>query len=884
MEIRSINAMRGPNYWSVNRDKLIVMVLDLEDLEQKPTDKIPGFLERLEKMFPTMFSHRCSEGVEGGFFSRVKDGTWMGHVIEHIALETQTLAGMDTGFGRTRTYGEEGVYFVVFSYLEEKVGRYAAKSAVRIAEALISGEDYNLEEDIQEMREIRESERLGPSTGSIVEEAQSRGIPWIRLNKYSLVQLGYGSNQKRIQATISSQTSSIAVELACDKEDTKHLLEQAEVPVPKGDIIRSERGLEDAIERIGYPVVIKPINGNHGRGITCDIENWEDAVVAFNAAKEVSRSVIVERLIKGDDYRLLVIDHRLVAAACRTAAHVVGDGKSTVQQLIDKTNEDPRRGYGHENVLTNISVNDMTQNILEDKGYTVDTVLADKEFLKLKDTGNLSTGGTAEDVTDMVHPFNVFMAERISRIIGLDICGIDIMTTHIDRPLTETGGAVLEVNAAPGFRMHLAPSSGLARNVASHVIDMLYPPGLDSRIPIVAVTGTNGKTTTTRLISHIMQMKGYKVGYTTSDGVYIQNRLLMTGDCTGPASAEFVLKDPTVNFAVLECARGGLLRAGLGFHRCDIGIVTNVAADHLGLKGIHTIEQLAKVKGVIPEVVLPTGHAILNADDDLVYDMRSNVKGEVALFSMDENNPRIARHAKRGGLSAIFENGYITVMKGEWKIRITKAVNVPLTMGGRAGFMIQNVLPAALTAYIRQFSIEDIKVALESFMPSPSQTPGRLNLFEFQNFSILLDYAHNPAGLRALGQLVAKMEGSPKVGIIAGVGDRRDEDTIELGSVAAEMFDEIIIRQDRNLRGKSEDDLIALMQSGIDKVDPSKPRRIIPSEAEAIKYAVDNAVKGSLIVLSSDVVPDALNLVMKLKEEEANKLYGFSNEEVPNLT
>jgi cyanophycin synthetase len=805
-------------------------------------------------------------------------------VIEHIALETQTLAGMDTGFGRTRTYGEEGVYFVVFSYLEEKVGRYAAKSAVRIAEALISGEDYNLEEDIQEMREIRESERLGPSTGSIVEEAQSRGIPWIRLNKYSLVQLGYGSNQKRIQATISSQTSSIAVELACDKEDTKHLLEQAEVPVPKGDIIRSERGLEDAIERIGYPVVIKPINGNHGRGITCDIENWEDAVVAFNAAKEVSRSVIVERLIKGDDYRLLVIDHRLVAAACRTAAHVVGDGKSTVQQLIDKTNEDPRRGYGHENVLTNISVNDMTQNILEDKGYTVDTVLADKEFLKLKDTGNLSTGGTAEDVTDMVHPFNVFMAERISRIIGLDICGIDIMTTHIDRPLTETGGAVLEVNAAPGFRMHLAPSSGLARNVASHVIDMLYPPGLDSRIPIVAVTGTNGKTTTTRLISHIMQMKGYKVGYTTSDGVYIQNRLLMTGDCTGPASAEFVLKDPTVNFAVLECARGGLLRAGLGFHRCDIGIVTNVAADHLGLKGIHTIEQLAKVKGVIPEVVLPTGHAILNADDDLVYDMRSNVKGEVALFSMDENNPRIARHAKRGGLSAIFENGYITVMKGEWKIRITKAVNVPLTMGGRAGFMIQNVLPAALTAYIRQFSIEDIKVALESFMPSPSQTPGRLNLFEFQNFSILLDYAHNPAGLRALGQLVAKMEGSPKVGIIAGVGDRRDEDTIELGSVAAEMFDEIIIRQDRNLRGKSEDDLIALMQSGIDKVDPSKPRRIIPSEAEAIKYAVDNAVKGSLIVLSSDVVPDALNLVMKLKEEEANKLYGFSNEEVPNLT
>jgi cyanophycin synthetase len=430
--------------------------------------------------------------------------------------------------------------------------------------------------------------------------------------------------------------------------------------------------------------------------------------------------------------------------------------------------------------------------------------------------------------------------------------------------------------------MHLAPSSGLPRNVAAHVIDMLFPPGTDSRIPIVAVSGTNGKTTTTRLIAHIMRMRGYKVGYTTTDGVYIQNRLLMTGDCTGPASAEFVLKDPTVNFAVLECARGGLLRAGLGFNRCDIGIITNVASDHLGLKGIHTIEQLAKVKGVIPEVVTPAGHAILNADDDLVYDMRHSVKGNVALFSMDENNERIKRHAKNGGLSAIYENGFITVMKGEWKIRITKAVNVPLTMGGKAAFMIQNVLPAALTAYIREFSIEDIKVALESFMPSASQTPGRLNLFEFKNFTILLDYAHNAAGLRALGQLVAKMDGSPKIGIIAGVGDRRDQDTIELGAIAAEIFDEIIIRHDRNLRGKTENELIGLLETGINSVDPAKPRKVIPSEAEAIKYAIDNAKKGSLIVLSSDVVPDALNLVMKLKEEEAGELYKFSKDDIPN--
>jgi cyanophycin synthetase len=875
--------MRGPNYWSVNRDKLIVMVLDLEELEQKPTNKISGFQERLEGMFPSMYEHRCSVGTPGGFFERVQEGTWMGHVIEHIALEIQTLAGMDTGFGRTRTYGEDGVYFVVFSYTEEKVGRYAAQAAVRIAEALITGDDYDLESDIQEMREIRERERLGPSTGSIIEEAQSRGIPWIRLNRYSLCQLGYGANQKRIQATVTSQTSSIGVELACDKEDTKYLLEQAEVPVPKGDIIRTEAGLKEVIERIGYPIVVKPINGNHGRGITTDIRNWEDACEALSAAKEVSRSVIVEQFITGDDYRLLVIDHKLVAAAKRTAAHVIGDGKSTVQELIDKTNADPRRGYGHEKVLTLIKVDDMTKGLLDAAGYSLETVLKKDEYLKLKDTANLSTGGTAEDVTDIVHPFNVFMAQRISRVIGLDICGIDIMADCIDQPINETGGVILEVNAGPGFRMHLAPSEGLGRNVAAPVIDMLYPPGSDSRIPIIAVTGTNGKTTTTRLIAHMARLKGRKVGYTTSDGVYIQNRLLMQGDCTGPASAEFVLKDPTVDFAVLECARGGLLRAGLGFKRCDVGIVTNVAADHLGLKGIHTIEQLAKVKGVIPEVVLPDGYAILNADDDLVYEMRSNLKCNVALFSMDENNKRIAAHAKRGGISAIYENGYITLMKGDWKIRVTKAANVPLTMGGRASFMIQNVLPAVITAYTRGFAIEDIKVALESFIPSPSQTPGRLNLFNFKNFQIMLDYAHNPAGFRALANLVEKMDGAPKVGIIAGIGDRRREDNMEMGSIAARMFDEIIIRQDRNLRGKTEQELIKMLEAGIDEVDPNKPRTIIPSEAEAITYAIQNAKKGSLIVVSSDVVPDALNLVMKFKEEEAEELYGFSKEDIPNL-
>ncbi len=873
MEIREIRAMRGPNYWSVNRHKLIVMVLDIEELEQRPTNKIRGFLGRLKTMFPTMQTHRCSVGEAGGFFLRVKEGTWMGHVIEHIALEIQTLAGMDCGFGRTRGYGEEGVYNVVFNYMEERVGRYAAKASVQIAEALISGTEYDMEKDIQEMRELRESDRLGPSTGSIIEEAERRGIPWIRLNKYSLCQLGYGVNHKKVQATVASTTSNIGVEIACDKEDTKYLLEEAEVPVPKGEIIRTERGLKEAVAYVGYPLVVKPISGNHGRGITTNVLNWEDALVAFQAAKEVSRSVIIEKYIVGDDYRLLVINYKLVAASKRTPAHVVGNGKSTIQELIDKVNQDPKRGYGHEKVLTMIDVNDLTKSILKENKKTLKSVLKKGEIFNLKDTANLSTGGTAEDVTDIVHPYNIFMAERIAKIIDLDICGIDIMTTDIGVPLPDSGGAVLEVNAGPGFRMHLAPAEGLPRNVAGHVVDMLYPPGVNSKIPIVAVAGTNGKTTTTRLIAHIARMKGYRVGYTTTDGVYIQNRLMMTGDCTGPASAEFVLRDPTVDFAVLESARGGLLRAGLGFKNCDIGIVTNVAADHLGLKGIHTIEQLARVKGVIPETVFPDGYAILNADDDLVYEMRKGVKSNIAYFSLDEDNKRIRRHAKSGGLTAVHENGYITICKGEWKMRVTKAINVPLTFEGKATFMIQNVLPAVLTAYIRGFSIEDIKVAIESFIPSPAQTPGRLNMFRFKNFNVLLDYAHNPAGLRALHQMIDKMEGKPKVGMIAGIGDRRPEDNHEIGQVAAEAFDEIIIRQDKNLRGKTEKELIDMIHKGIKSVDPNKPVTIIPSEHEAITHAITTAKKGSLLIFCSDVIPDALNLVMKFKEEEGKELY-----------
>lgn len=880
MKILEIRPMRGPNYWSIRRHKLVVMKLDLQELEQSPTDKINGFSERLERMFPSMIEHRCSEDHAGGFFKRVREGTWMGHVIEHIALELQTLAGMDTGFGRTRSTGEHGIYNVVFSYMEEKAGVYAARAAVRIAQALVDGKDYNLDEDIQKLREIREDERLGPSTGSIVEEAAARGIPWIRLNRHSLVQLGYGINQRRIQATVASTTSSIAVEIACDKEDTKTLLEAQSIPVPKGKIIYDEDDLKEAIEEIGFPLVTKPINGNHGRGATINITSMEQAKEALAAAKRISKAVIIEKYITGYDHRILVVNYKFIAAAQRRPAAVTGDGKHTIRELIDIVNSDPRRGYGHEKVLTAIKVDDMTHRILEEKKLTLESVLPKGEELFLKRTANLSTGGTATDVTDIVHPYNVFMCERIARIVGLDICGIDIMTPDISEPLTDAGGAVLEVNAAPGFRMHISPAEGLPRNVAEPVVDMLYPPGITSRIPIVAVTGTNGKTTTTRLIAHIAKTCGFKTGFTTTDGIYIQNQMLQRGDCTGPQSAEFVLKDPTVDFAVLETARGGILRAGLGFHSCDIGIVTNVAADHLGLKGINTIEEMARVKAVVVEAVAPEGYAILNADDELVAAMHKNVNCRVAYFSLDEKNPIIRKHCEEGGLAAIAENGYVTICKGNWKLRVDKIVNIPLTFSGKAIFMIQNILPAVLAAFIRNFKIEDIRLALETFIPSPVQTPGRMNIFNFRKFTVMVDYAHNPAGFQAIARFIEKVEAKPKVGIIAGVGDRRDEDIVALGSLAASMFDEIIIRQDRNLRGRTEKEIIDFMLQGIHQSDAKKTVKVIPQEKEAIDYALKNAKKGSFIVICSDVVPDALSQVMKHKEEEDR--FEILAEDIPN--
>lgn len=868
MKIEKIQVLRGPNIWSISRKKLIQMRLNLEELEHSPTNTIEGFYERLKQLLPSMYNHRCSPGVPGGFFQRVEQGTWMGHVIEHIALEIQTLAGMNTGFGRTRETKTPGTYNVVFNYLEEKVGVYAAEAAVHIAEALIAGTEYPLEKDIQKMREIRENTRLGPSTGSIVEEAISRDIPWIRLNNQSLVQLGYGKNQVRIRATMTEKTSSIAVDLAGNKEETKRILQEQAIPVAKGMTITSAAEVKEAIRQVGFPLVFKPLDGNHGRGATINVKTEEEAVSAFEHAAKISRRVIVERFITGFDFRVLVIDNQMVAAALRVPAHVKGNGELTIQQLIDLENTDPRRGYGHENVLTHISVDRDTMDLLNKLNYTLETVPAKDEIVYLKSTANLSTGGTSIDVTDQVHPQNVFFCERISRVIGLDICGIDIMAPNLTEPLNENGGVVLEVNAAPGFRMHIAPSEGLPRNVAGHVVDMLYPYGKSARIPIIATTGTNGKTTTTRLIAHIVKNNGYRVGFTTSDGIYVQNTMLVKGDTTGPVSTEFILKDPTVEFAVLETARGGILRSGLGFGHCDIGVITNIQEDHLGLADIHTLEDLTRVKSVVIDSVKKNGWGVLNADNEYCVQIGKKASCFIAYFSRNEDNPVIKAHCQKGGIACVYENGYITIKKGDWKIRVQRASQIPITFGGTVPFMIENVLAATLAAYLWGFKAEDIKNSLQTFIPSASQTPGRMNIFNFKEFRFMVDFAHNPDGYNGIKEFLSHIDSPQKVGLISGTGDRRDDDIRELGRIAATMFDYILLRQENHLRGRTKENMVNLMAEGIREVNPDFPFEVLAKETDPIARAISLAKPGAFIVTLSDAVDNAVEIVQNFQEQE----------------
>jgi cyanophycin synthetase len=872
MRILKTQTLRGPNYWSIRHQKLVIVRLDLEDLAERPSNEIPGFYEGLTEALPSLIEHFCSPGCRGGFLSRVREGTMMGHILEHVALELQTLAGMPVGFGRTRETANPGVYQVVVEYLDEQAGRYATRAAFRLCQSIVETGRYpaeELEQDLRDLQDLGAQAALGPSTESIVKEAESRDIPWMQLGSRAMIQLGHGAYQKRVQATLSNFTGILGVELASDKEGTKKILRDAGVPVPRGAVIYYLDELEQAIADVGgYPIVIKPLDGNHGRGITINIDSWELAEEAYDAAKEVSKAVIVERYYSGRDHRVLVINHKVVAVAERVPAHVIGDGKSTISELVDETNRDPRRGEGHDNILTRIEIDRTTWQLLDRQGYDLDTVLPAGEICYLRATANLSTGGIAVDRTDDIHPENIWLAQRVSKIIGLDIAGIDIVTSDISRPLRETDGVIVEVNAAPGFRMHVCPSEGIPRNVAEPVINMLFPPGMPTRVPIISITGTNGKTTTTRLIAHIFKQTQQVVGYTTTDGIYIQDYLVEKGDTTGPQSAQVILQDPTVEVAVLETARGGILRSGLGFSECDIGVVLNVAADHLGIGDIETVEDLAHLKSVVVETARPNGYAVLNADDPLVAAMAQRVKAQVAYFSMNPDNELVRSHTQRGGLAAVYENGYLSILKGDWTLRIEQAVHVPLTMGGRAPFMIANALAASLAAFAQGVSIENIRAALMTFQASVDQTPGRMNLFDLGEFHALIDYAHNPASYEALGSFVRNWPGEC-IGVVGGPGDRRDEDFVTLGKLAADIFDRIIVKEDDDTRGRPRGDAAALIVQGIQEVGGDlgeipargRPYEVILNETEAINTALDSAPPGGLVVILPETVSRAISLI-----------------------
>jgi len=844
------------------------MRLDLEELSEKPSNEIPGFYEGLVKALPTLEEHFCSRGHRGGFLERLKEGTYMGHIIEHVALELQELAGMPVGFGRTRETSNPGVYNVVLEYVYEEAGRYAGRAAVRMCKSIAETGFYSaaeLEQDLSDLRDLCANSALGPSTETIITEAEARKIPWMLLPARAMLQLGYGTHQKRFQATLTDKSSILGVELACDKEGTKTMLKEAGVPVPRGTVIRYIDELEEAIEEVGgYPIVVKPLDGNHGRGITINVNSSEEAKEAYDLASAASktRTVIVERYYKGSDHRVLVIDGKVVAVAERVPAHVVGDGRKTIEELIEETNRDPRRGEGHDNVLTKITVDKGALDLLKKQGYELDTVLRNKEVAYLKATANLSTGGVAIDRTEEMHPENLWIAERVAKIIGLDIAGIDIVTPDITKPLREVDGVIVEVNAAPGLRMHFAPSSGLPRNVAASILDMLFPPDTPSKIPILAITGTNGKTTTSRLTAHICRQTGKVVGFTTTDGIYINEYMVQKGDNTGPLSAKVILQDPTVEIAVLETARGGMLRSGLAFDSCDVGVVLNVAADHLGIGDIDTIEQMAKVKGVIAETVSPDGYAVLNADDPLVAAMAEKVKGKVAYFSMNQNNTIIQDHIRRGGIAAVYENGYLSILEGTWKLRIEEAVNIPVTMAGMAPFMIANALAACLAAFTGGIDIEQIRQGVRTFQLSDSQTPGRMNLFNLGEYHALVDYAHNPAGYEAVGEFVKNWKGE-KIGVVGGPGDRRDEDLIMLGQISAQVFDKIIVKEDDDKRGRDRGEVADLIVKGIQKENSKARYQTILDETEAIEEGLEIVAKGGLVVIFPESVSGAIATIKK---------------------
>ena len=887
MRVVEARAFRGPNIYAYRR--VIRMTLDLGELENYPTTRLGDFTDRLIETIPTLHEHTCSYGVHGGFVRRLREGTWLGHVIEHIAIELQCLAGTPVSYGKTRSTGDkEGEYYVVYSYVEEQIGFLAAHLALRLVDSLLpenlrgverldrlipvelAGFDgtkpFDYQAELDELISVAQDLALGPTTQSIVDEAARRGIPALRLNSQSLVQLSYGKYQKHIVASTTPLTSNIAVEMASDKELTVRLLGDVGLPVPRNVLARSVDEAVAAAERLGFPLVTKPLDVSHGRGVSLNLNSADEVRWGYEQAAIYTKYVLVEQFLAGKDYRVLVINNKVVAAAERVPAHVVGDGVHTISELVDIVNADPRRGLGHEKVLTRITINQQAERLLEQAGFTMNTVLPAGQIFHLRSTANISTGGTAIDRTAEIHYTNSEIARRAARIIGLDIAGIDFITPDITKPIDEVGGGIVEVNAGPGFRMHLQPSEGTPRNVARPVIEMLFPEPEPARIPIIAITGTNGKTTTSRMVAHMLKLDGKCVGLTTTDGIYIDGELYKAGDTTGPWSARMVLKDPTIGAAVLETARGGILREGLGFDRCDVGAVLNVRADHLGLRGINTLEELARVKQLIVEVVRNDGFSVLNADDPHTWAMRDVAEGQIIYFSAagaDGGAERLGPHIAAGGCAVVAQPGVkgemIAIYDGDQYIPLMWTHEIPATFEGQARFNVYNALAAAAIGHALKLRVETIRHALGSFSTTFFQNPGRLNVYDEHGFRVIMDYGHNPDALTNMAAMLSQMRKRYKrvIGVLGGTGDRRDEDIIQLGELAAGMVDHLIVKQDENLRGRPSGEAAGLIREGAMRGGLSERNiTVVLPEPEAVDAALRMAQPRDLVVVFADLIND----------------------------